>query len=306
MVTNNIIAESHLSVFGSRAVVAKSRNYKFKGKTLKSDMVLHKSSFENIPDYIIKKISGILNQRETKWDEQQKKLHRLKIEEKIKKAKNLSQYTNKLLQQCKTWKGPVSSMDELNSILKEKPDKIEQIVRTELAYYRNTHKSDVITSPSLFKLNKISHEERFTNFCVLLGGISNEKSIVLPQNEDALSVLRDYNNNDNFVGEDEEIAVEINQLCVTLWNGEHEKLWYLGYCKEVKDNGEFLIEHLDRIDMNSNLKWKYPQYDDICLVEAEQILEIDIQGEWDVVHDRNMTFTLQNHEIIHKKFLEVQ
>ena len=37
----------------------------------------------------------------------------------------------KLLEKCKSWGGPVTSVEELSSILKSKPD----IVRTELAYY---------------------------------------------------------------------------------------------------------------------------------------------------------------------------
>ena len=41
-------------------------------------------------------------------------------------------------------------------------------------------------------------------------------------------------------------------------------------------------------------------------MEAEQELQIEIDGEWDVWNDRNMTFTLHNHEIINKKFLEIK
>ena len=91
-----------------------------------------------------------------------------------------------------------------------------------------------------------------------------------------------------------------------MWTGEHGQLWYIGYCKEVKDNQEFVIEHLDQVSMDSNLKWKYPTSNDICVVEAEQILQCEIDGEWDVVNDRNMTFTLHNHEVINRKFLGVQ
>ena len=35
------------------------------------------------------------------------------------------------------------------------PDISEKIVRTELSYYRHTHRSDVIARPDLFKLNKV-------------------------------------------------------------------------------------------------------------------------------------------------------
>ena len=136
----------------------------------------------------------------------------------------------------------------------------------------------------------------------MLGGMNNRLITVLPRNEDALTALRDY----NVEQDDDSMILEINQICVTLWTGEHGQLWYIGYCKEVKDNQEFVIEHLDQVSMDSNLKWKYPTSNDICVVEAEQILQCEIDGEWEVVNDRNMIFTLHNHEVINRKFLDVQ
>ena len=133
-------------------------------------MVLHNSSFENVHNKVV---ATTLDNREIEWINDQNRLHKLKLEEKFEKARNQSQYTIKLLQQRKSWGGPVSSIDELNVKLHENPDKMEQIVKTELTFYRNTHKAEVIATCSLFKLNKISHEDRLTNLCVLLGGISD-------------------------------------------------------------------------------------------------------------------------------------
>ena len=92
-VTSNIIAECNLSIFNKRAVVAKSRNYKFKDKSIRNDLVLHQPSFENSPSTVLKKIASILNQLEEKWTEEQQKLHKFKMEEKMQKAKNQNQYT---------------------------------------------------------------------------------------------------------------------------------------------------------------------------------------------------------------------
>ena len=100
--------------------------------------------------------------------------------------------------------------------------------------------------------------------------------------------------------------LDINQICVTLWNVDHRKVWYIGYCKEIKENGGFIIECLDRVKNNSDLKWKYPSCNDICVAEAEQLLQIEIEGEWDVGNDRDMTFTLYNHEAINKKFIDIK
>lgn len=52
-----------------------------------------------------------------------------------------------MLVQCKRWNGPVSNINEIEHILKkEKMFTIEPFGKTELPYYRNTHKSDVTTT----------------------------------------------------------------------------------------------------------------------------------------------------------------
>ena len=72
--TNNIIAERNLSVFDRKLVVAKTRNYKFKAKGIRNDMVLPDSSFNLTPNNLMKKLAKLLNLREDKWTEQQKLL----------------------------------------------------------------------------------------------------------------------------------------------------------------------------------------------------------------------------------------
>ena len=45
----------------------------------------------------------------------------------------------------------------------------KKVVWTEVSYYRDTHKTEISHQPNLFKVNRITHEERLINFCVLLG-----------------------------------------------------------------------------------------------------------------------------------------
>ena len=99
---------SAMSVFDQKAIVAKSHNYKFKAKGIRSDIVLYKSSFTTAPDHM-KKMVTMLNKREDDWTQEQKRLLKLKIEEKIEMTKKQSQYVNKLPAQCKSWGGPVVS-----------------------------------------------------------------------------------------------------------------------------------------------------------------------------------------------------
>ena len=82
--------------------------------------------------------------------------------------------------------------DELIAAIDANPGKQEKIVKAELTFYENAHKSDMITRPDLFKSNKISHEERLENLLTLL---SNEDIVCgsradLTTNADALQTLK--------------------------------------------------------------------------------------------------------------------
>ena len=61
-----------------------------------------------------------------------------------------------------------------------------------MTFYRNAHKSDIKARPDLFKLNKISREERLENVLVLLSDedIACGSVADLPTNADALKTLK--------------------------------------------------------------------------------------------------------------------
>ena len=108
------------------------------------------------------------------------------------------------------------------------------------------HRADVIANPDLFQLNKVTHEERLINICVLLNGSPVTKALPLPSNIDALKALQP---SENQVIEDiiDEPLITVNQICITLWIENGTRNWYVGYCKEVKDNDTYVIEHLERV-----------------------------------------------------------
>ena len=60
----------------------------------------------------------------------------------------------KRLKLCKSWGGPVVSVEELCTILNSHPDQNEVSVRNKLIYIRESHKSEVLYNPELFKLNR--------------------------------------------------------------------------------------------------------------------------------------------------------
>ena len=183
--------------------------------------------------------------------------------------------------------------------MKRHHDKVETVVKTELSYYKHTHRAEVIASPSLFKLIRVTHEERLSNLMVVLNEQALEVSRI-PKNSDALKFLR---SDDQHVSDNTEApTLECGEACVTLWNESGVLKWYIGYCTKVINSDLFEVEHIQRCEKESNLKWKYPSKPDIQSVALEQILDCSVIGEWNILSNRNSEFTLRNHEAIQKVF----
>ena len=289
--TNNLSAERNLSEFDRRInKISKSINKRFTAKGVKNDLVTHKSE-KIIVDSLAKEISNVLLNRENEWNEAQKQQLNTRIQEKMKRSQKRHDYGKKLLTDCKAWMGPCTSAEELLNILKHKPDKAKFIVRTEMAFYAHCHKEQKIGQPELFKLNGISYEEKLTNLCTLLSSDISEcsKTIAdLPTNDDIFQALGIVEISPN----DPESNIRINYIHAIIWQNEkEEKEWYLGYIKEEIEN-EYIVEHLQRVSQGSDLMWTYPTTEDIQRVEKEQILPIEIKGDWNM--ERKNKFVLKN------------
>ena len=102
----------------------------------------------------IRKVANVLNTRERQWNEKKKELSAIHIKEKMQKAVSQKDYVRKLLETFKSLGGQCVTSNELTAATDAKTGKQEQIFKTELAFYRNTHKSDMIACPDLFKLNR--------------------------------------------------------------------------------------------------------------------------------------------------------
>ena len=136
--TNNMIAECNLSVFDQKSKVAKSKNCKFKAKGIRNEVVRLKSSFSVTPNHPMKKMATLLNKIEDEWSAQQKTKLKEKLKEKMEMVKKQSQYVNKLLSQCKSWDGPVCSIEELQWAMKKRPDAAEIMLKFN-SNITNTH-----------------------------------------------------------------------------------------------------------------------------------------------------------------------
>ena len=180
-------------------------------------MILFKSKKGEVQN-IIRKDANVLNTREKQWNEKQKELSTIRIKEKIQKAVRQKDYVRKLLETCKSWGGLCVTCNELIAAIDAKPGKHEQIVKTELTFYRNTSKSDMIARSDLFKLNKISHEEYLENLLVLLSdeNIACGSVADLPTNADALKTLKN-STIETTPNNPPEIHFSVNDSCFVAW-----------------------------------------------------------------------------------------
>ena len=138
----------------------------------------------------------------------------------------------KRLKLCKSWGGPVVSVEELRSILKSHPDRNEVIVCNELIYFRESHKSEVLYNPELFKVNGNTHKERLLNLCA---HVADECSLCsLPTNTDALLIVG--GSSPNIQKEKNEDIMEGN-FYVTLISEGSSDTWYIATCEGKNNDG---------------------------------------------------------------------
>ena len=130
-------------MFDRRAVFAKTRNRNFKARGIRDDMVLYNAHVQKV-NKVTRSVHELLLKQEIIWTKSQKELQRQRVLTKMAKSAQTQKYQDRLLIKCKTWGGPSTNIEELEEILSERPNMQEIIVRTELSYYRQCHRSDII------------------------------------------------------------------------------------------------------------------------------------------------------------------
>ena len=176
-----------------------------------------------------------------------------------------------------------------------------------MAYYVQTPKQEKIQIPHLFRINKITYEEKLENLMSLLSGKNQAgtASIAnLPSNNDILKALRTSKDKDPPPSTQ---VLKVSQLCAVIRKGQQQRCnWYLGYLKNSASN-TCTIGHLERCARGSNKFWHYPEVEDIQTIACEQILDIEVQREWDFSENRYTKFKLDNaNEIVMFQNAELQ
>ena len=264
--------------------------------------MLYKSKSSFKVDKMTKQIKEVLADRENKWNEEQTIKMKERIKEKLKKAANQKDYTKKLLSECKSWRGPADSGEDLQAILKGR-DNQSHILRTEMSYYVHTHKSNQYANKDLFRLNRISYDEMLENLIILLDGEKHASTATvanLPSNDIVMKSITSINKKP-LTTKPITTPDLVNTMCVVVWADSKDLSysWYLGYVKKHSEDGTFEVDHLTCALKTSDSKWKYPNSSDIQLVLPEQMVKCEIIGQWDMdAGCRKRFFTLENFNAI--------
>ena len=129
--TNNLVAERDLSKFSPLSQVVKFCNYQFKAKVIQNDMTLYKANKVKV-DQLPRKLRKVLESKEKEWNAKQKELQIERMQQKLSLSLKRKDYNKKLLQTFKSWTGPCTTQDEVESILASNPSIQEKIVKVEL------------------------------------------------------------------------------------------------------------------------------------------------------------------------------
>ena len=312
--TDNLDCERDLAIFDKLAARSAScANHKFTAKGIRDEMTLLKCSQVTV-EKVTKSLVKTLDARERQWVDKQDLLKKAKLEKSCNAGVRAIEYVHVLLQKCKSWGGPFTCIDELESCVDESDDdeRLKTILRTEVAYRKHTSPHDQRTRPMLYKLNQVSLAELKINLTLILTSDSETLGDNIPSfpteedMEQAFKLHVDEQANPNTISIEEkkkevqnkDPEVHINEPCIVLWDINEKRQWYVGICLADHEDGTFTVEHLERCSKTGDSKlWKHPYHSDIQTVSILQIIPCNIIGSWDL-RKRIMTFVLENSEMI--------
>ena len=232
--TNNLECERDLSEFDKLARrSAASSNRKFTAKGMRNDMTLNNAGVVTV-EKMTRDIAKVMDKSEQEWVKSQKLLTEEKLKRNVANAQKAEEYIRTLLQKCKVWGGPFTTVDELQKCVETQDEtKLKSILRTELCFRRHTSRRDFTSRPYLYKVNQVSSTEMKLNLAMLLSSDGKKDSPAdLPSEDDMLAVF-DIKNERPVVqdeAEEDSTEVSINEMCVVIWDEKDWRKWYLGTC----------------------------------------------------------------------------
>jgi len=95
-------------------------------------------------------------------------------------------------------------------------------------------------------------------------------------------------------------APKLMVLSVVMWEMAAECVaWFLCYPKEVREDGDIVVEHLERMYKESDKLWRHPVVDDVQVARPGQLVQCSVEGEWSHAYPPAIWFTATNCESIY-------
>ena len=92
-------------------------------------------------------------------------------------------------------------------------------------------------------------------------------------------------------------------MCNCMVQVNKKWIWYIGFVKDKVNNETYIADHLARSKKGCSLVWKYPLVDDTQTIDKDQIIPVQVVGDWNTSkRGRFMSFKLKNTSEIIKEF----
>ena len=224
----------------------------FKGKRIRDDLVLSDADQNLIVEKSINKTMKILDEMELSWTKIQKDLKRKHIMEKMQKKVRANEFIDHLLVICKQHNSPLSSVDELKTLVVGKSSKLKSFLRQEMQYQRLTHPKDFEARRELYRVNKLSLEEMIENLTIIFSEDNYvEENIVFPTEDEIMDLL--HNNSEYTVASKDitTLSLRPNQPLAVIWDSRAKRNWFIGFFLDKNEDGTYRVDHLERINGNN-------------------------------------------------------
>ena len=205
---------------------------------------------------------------------------------------------------CKDHGRPITSVDELNLLLTRRTgDDLRKWLHQEVGVRKAMHPFDAKERPALYKMNFLKSEQLIENFMILLdptGSENEDESALFPSEDEIMSILNE-NSCDNvllWTPSDTQAQFKLQQPLAIIWDKVNgDRYWCIGFVMGI-DDGKIHIDHQQPSSQHKSLtKLIRPQTDDVQDVILDQIIPVDIYGQWDL-QKRQPTFILRNRDSI--------
>lgn len=119
----------------------------------------------------IMKLRNHLDERYIEWMTKQKNHLNSKVRRHEEESVRVQEKNQCLLSITKTWKGPCTTIDELDYAINnfaKNENVLKKILKTEIKFRKITSPNDSVERPNLFKLNKLSTKQLEQNLRMIL------------------------------------------------------------------------------------------------------------------------------------------